>query len=37
MFKKNNFQITKIFPQEVWSLEQVKNYMRVEANYDMMI
>ncbi|ABV79570.1 hypothetical protein A3306_03615 [Rickettsia bellii] len=34
MFKKNNFQITKIFPQEVWSLEQVKNYMRVEANYD---
>ncbi|HJD67539.1 MAG TPA: head-tail connector protein [Rickettsia endosymbiont of Bembidion lapponicum] len=34
MFKKNNFQSTKIFPQEVWSLEQVKNYMRVEANYD---
>ncbi|MCC8369794.1 MAG: head-tail connector protein [Rickettsia endosymbiont of Stiretrus anchorago] len=34
MPQKNNFQITKIFPQEVWSLEQVKNYMRVEANYD---
>ncbi|QQV75162.1 hypothetical protein H6P87_00708 [Rickettsia tillamookensis] len=34
MFKKNNFQIIKIFPQEVWSLEQVKNYMRVEASYD---
>ncbi|MCC8377735.1 MAG: head-tail connector protein [Rickettsia endosymbiont of Graphium doson] len=34
MPQKNNFQSTKIFPQEVWSLEQVKNYMRVEANYD---
>ncbi|HJD66286.1 MAG TPA: head-tail connector protein [Rickettsia endosymbiont of Bembidion nr. Transversale] len=34
MPQKNNFQITKIFLQEVWSLEQVKNYMRVEANYD---
>ncbi|BBJ31441.1 hypothetical protein RAS_05500 [Rickettsia asiatica] len=34
MFKKNNFQIIKIFPQEVWSLEQVKNYIRVEAIYD---
>lgn len=34
MFKKNNFQIIKTFPQEVWSLEQVKNYMRVEASYD---
>lgn len=31
---KNNFQIINIFPQEIWSLEQVKNYMRVEANYD---
>ncbi|MEY4463223.1 MAG: hypothetical protein RLZZ81_194 [Pseudomonadota bacterium] len=34
MFKKNSFQIIKTFPQEVWSLEQVKNYMRVEASYD---
>lgn len=34
MFKKNNFQVIKIFPQEVWRLEQVKNYMRVEASYD---
>ncbi|MCC8419157.1 MAG: head-tail connector protein [Rickettsia endosymbiont of Glossina mortisans submortisans] len=34
MFKKNNFQIIETFPQEVWSLEQVKNYMRVEASYD---
>ncbi|HJD61875.1 MAG TPA: head-tail connector protein [Rickettsia endosymbiont of Columbicola hoogstraali] len=34
MPQKNNFQSTKIFPQEVWSLEQVKNYMRVEENYD---
>ena len=34
MFKKNNFQIIKTFPQEVWSLEQVKNYMRVEVSYD---
>lgn len=34
MLQKNNFQITKIFLQEVWGLEQVKNYMRVEANYD---
>ena len=34
MLKKNNFQIIEIFSQEVWNLEQVKNYMRVEANYD---
>jgi len=34
MFKKNKFQIIKIFPQEIWSLAEVKNYMRVEANYD---
>jgi uncharacterized phiE125 gp8 family phage protein len=31
---KNNFQIIKIFPQQIWSLAQVKNYLRVEANYD---
>lgn len=34
MPQKNNFQIIEIFPQEIWSLGQVKNYMRVEANYD---
>ncbi|HJD55614.1 MAG TPA: head-tail connector protein [Rickettsia endosymbiont of Pyrocoelia pectoralis] len=34
MFKKHNFQIIHTFPQEIWSLEQVKNYMRVEASYD---
>jgi|GEM_PF-826535 len=34
MLKKNNFQVIKIFPQQVWSLLEVKNYMRVEANYD---
>ncbi|MFY9589574.1 head-tail connector protein [Rickettsia endosymbiont of Halotydeus destructor] len=34
MFHKNNFQIIKIFPQKIWSLEQVKNYMRIEGNYD---
>nr|WP_253308564.1 head-tail connector protein [Rickettsia endosymbiont of Ceutorhynchus assimilis] len=34
MFHKNNFQIIKIFPQKIWSLEQVKNYMRIEGGYD---
>ncbi|MGI4775418.1 MAG: head-tail connector protein [Janthinobacterium lividum] len=34
MFKKNNFEITRCRPQKIWSLDQVKNYLRVSHTYD---
>lgn len=34
MFNKNIFNIIAIKPQEIWFLREVKNYMRIEADYD---
>ncbi|KAJ6644983.1 NAD kinase [Pseudolycoriella hygida] len=33
IFKHNVFRVTLI-PQNIWSLEEVKNYLRLEADYD---
>lgn len=32
--KKNIFKSTLLNPQTIWSLEEVKNYLRIEADYD---
>ncbi len=34
MYKKNIFKVISLSPQTIWSLEEVKNYIRIEANYD---
>ncbi len=34
MHKKNTFRIIELIPQTIWSLIEVKNYMRIEGNYD---
>ncbi|WP_341756695.1 MULTISPECIES: head-tail connector protein [unclassified Candidatus Tisiphia] len=34
MHKKNTFRIIELIPQTIWSLAEVKNYMRIEGNYD---
>ncbi|RYE05671.1 MAG: phage gp6-like head-tail connector protein [Rickettsiaceae bacterium] len=34
MFKKNSFEVTKYKAQKIWSIEQVKNYLRVSHSYD---
>jgi uncharacterized phiE125 gp8 family phage protein len=34
MPKNDIFQFTKIIPQTIWSLSEVKNYLRIEGNYD---
>lgn len=34
MNNKNIFKIIELFPQTIWALSEVKNYMRIEANYD---
>ncbi|WP_425360223.1 MULTISPECIES: head-tail connector protein [unclassified Candidatus Tisiphia] len=34
MYKKNTFRITELMPQAIWTLVEVKNYMRIEGDYD---
>ncbi|MCC8484128.1 MAG: head-tail connector protein [Rickettsia endosymbiont of Labidopullus appendiculatus] len=34
MHKKNTFRIIELIPQAIWSLVEVKNYMRIEGDYD---
>ncbi|MCC8371432.1 MAG: head-tail connector protein [Rickettsia endosymbiont of Pseudomimeciton antennatum] len=34
MHKKNTFKIIELIPQTIWTLVEVKNYMRIEGNYD---
>jgi len=34
MLKKNTFEIIELIPQKIWSLEAVKNYMRIDGKYD---
>ncbi len=34
MHQKNIFKVTSVTPQTIWSLEEVKNYLRIEADYD---
>ncbi|MCC8399480.1 MAG: head-tail connector protein [Rickettsia endosymbiont of Platyusa sonomae] len=34
MHKKNTFRIIELIPQTIWALVEVKNYMRIEGNYD---
>lgn len=34
MYQKNIFKVTSLTPQNIWPLEEVKNYMRIEADYD---
>ncbi|WP_375329738.1 head-tail connector protein [Candidatus Tisiphia endosymbiont of Nemotelus uliginosus] len=34
MYKKNTFRIIELIPQAIWSLVEVKNYMRIEGDYD---
>lgn len=34
MYKKNIFKVISLSPQDIWSLEEVKNYLRIEADYD---
>ncbi|WP_425363362.1 head-tail connector protein [Candidatus Tisiphia endosymbiont of Hybos culiciformis] len=34
MYKKDIFRIIELIPQTIWTLIEVKNYMRIEGNYD---
>ncbi|WP_342278462.1 head-tail connector protein [Candidatus Tisiphia endosymbiont of Myopa tessellatipennis] len=34
MHKENIFKVIELIPQTIWTLVEVKNYMRIEGNYD---
>lgn len=34
MNNRDILKIIELFPQDIWSLAEVKNYLRIEANYD---
>ena len=34
MFSQNSFKIIEILPQELWQLNEVKNYLRTSDSYD---
>ena len=34
MYRKDTFKVVELLPQQIWSLADVKNYMRIEGDYD---
>jgi uncharacterized phiE125 gp8 family phage protein len=34
MYRKDTFKVMELPPQQIWTLADVKNYMRIEGNYD---